>query len=273
METYLIVALASMGGMGLLFALGLALADKKLAVEEDPKVAQATDLLPGLNCGGCGFPGCRGYAEAVVEGTASMDKCSPGGPEVIEELAQLLGLEAGEFVKKVAVVHCQGGHEESPARARYHGPNTCGAATLVQGGFKQCTFGCLGLGDCVTACSFNAIVIGPRGIPVVDPDLCTACGACVTACPRSLIKLHPVDESRLLVLCNNHDPATVARKVCKVACIGCGQCVRRDPNEAVTIQNNLAVVNYAKVHGVHDETVDKCPTDAIKYINLKEKLT
>ncbi len=272
MGTYLVIALASMGGMGFLFALGLALADKKLAVEEDPKVAQAMDLLPGLNCGGCGFPGCRGYADAVVAGDAPLDKCSPGGAEVIKGLASLLGLEAAEFVRKVAVLHCQGGMEESPKRAEYFGPNTCAAATLVQGGFKSCTFGCLGLNDCVEVCAFDAIHIGSRGLPVVDPQKCTACGACVTACPRSLLKLHPVEKARVLVLCNNRDPAAVARKVCKVACIGCSQCVRRDPDEAVTLQQNLAVVNYAKMTGIHEEIVDKCPTKAIIIADLTEKI-
>lgn len=272
MSTYFVVALASMGGLGLLFALGLAIADKKLAVEEDPRVAKAADLLPGLNCGGCGYPGCRGYAEAVVAEQAPPDRCSPGGAEMIGELAELLGLEAGTFVKRVAVVHCRGGEEECLRRASYIGPQTCGAASLVQAGDKACTFGCLGLDDCVDACTFAAIRMGPNGLPVVDPDLCTACGACVNACPRGLIILHPAEEDRLLVLCSNRDPAALARKLCKVACIACGQCVKRDPDEALSLERNLAVVDYAKVTGLHEETIDKCPTNCIVYADLTKQL-
>lgn len=272
METYLIIALASMGGMGLLFAVGLAIADKKLAVEEDPRVSRAVDILPGLNCGGCGYPGCRGYAESVVAGTAPLDRCNPGGAETIAGLSDIMGVEAGAFVKRVAVLHCQGGEAQSPQRARYEGPKTCAAAALVQSGFKACTWGCLGLGDCVQVCRFDAIRIGASGLPVVDPARCTACMACVNACPRSLLRVHPVQEARMLVLCSNRDPGLVAKKACTVACIGCGICAKRDPDGAVTIQQNLAVVDYAKITAARAETVEKCPTGAIKIVDLSRPL-
>jgi len=267
-ETYLIVGLASMSGMALLFSIGLAIADKKLAVQEDERIGQAADLLPGLNCGGCGFPGCRGYAEAIVTASAPLDRCNPGGAAAISALSALMGSEASAFVKQVAVLHCQGSEDHSPRRAGYAGPATCGAAALVQGGFKACTFGCLGLGDCVRVCRFDAIRIGSTGLPVVDPAKCTACKACVNACPRSLLRLHPIEDARLLVLCSNKDTGPIAKKVCEVACISCGLCAKRDPDGAVTLQQNLAVVDYAKVTAPHPETVDKCPTGAIKIVNL-----
>lgn len=271
METYLIVALASMGGMGLLFAIGLAIADRKLAVEEDPRVVKAADILPGLNCGGCGYPGCRGYAEAVVAG-GPLDRCNPGGADVVKALSTLMGVEAAAFVKRVAVLHCQGGEDIAPRRADYAGPETCAAASLVQSGFKACTFGCLGLGDCVRACAFDAIRIGTRRLPIVNPAACTACGACVTACPRGLLRLHPVETARMVVLCASKDPGIVAKKACSAACIGCGICAKRDPDGAVMIQQNLAVVDYAKVTAPHPETVEKCPTGAIKIVDLTAPL-
>ncbi len=272
METYLIVSLASMGGLALLFSIGLALADRKLAVMEDERIAKAVDVLPGLNCGGCGYPGCRGYAEAVVTAGAPFDRCNPGGAAVIEALSRIMGSEAAAFVKRVAVLHCQGTEAHAPRRASYAGPATCGAASLVQGGFKSCTYGCLGLGDCVRACTFDAIHLGSGGLPVVDPARCTACGACVRACPRSLLRLHPVEEARVIVLCSSKDPGPIAKKACAVACIACGLCAKRDPDGAVTIQQNLAVVVYEKVTGPHPETVDKCPTGAIKIVNLTAPL-
>ena len=158
-------------------------------------------------------------------------------------------------------------------KSPYSGPDTCAAAALVQSGFKMCTFGCLGSGDCVDACAFDAIAISSNGIPVVDPNKCTACGACVVACPRALIRIHQVEKARVLVLCSNRDPAVVARKLCKVACIGCSQCVKRDPDKAVQMENNLAVVDYAKVTGPHEETVDKCPTQAIVIADLTRKIS
>ncbi|MBN1424005.1 RnfABCDGE type electron transport complex subunit B [Candidatus Fermentibacteria bacterium] len=272
METYLIIAAASMGGLGLLFALGLAIADKKLSVEEDPRVSRAADILPGLNCGGCGYPGCRGYAEAVVAGTAPLDRCNPGGAEAVAGLSAIMGVEAGGFVKRIAVLHCQGGEAESPHRARYSGPATCGAASLVQSGFKACIWGCLGLGDCVRACRFDAIHIGPNGLPVVNPAKCTGCMACVNACPRSLLRMHPVQEQRMIVLCSSRDPGGIARKACQVACIGCGICAKRDPDGAITMQQNLAVVDYAKATASRPETVEKCPTGAIKIVDLTTQL-
>jgi Na+-translocating ferredoxin:NAD+ oxidoreductase RNF subunit RnfB len=261
-----------MSGMALLFSIGLAIADKKLAVEEDERVGQAAEMLPGLNCGGCGFPGCRGYAEAIVTASAPLDRCNPGGAAVLAALSTLMGNEASAFVKRVAVLHCQGGETHSPRRAGYAGPATCGAAALVQGGFKSCTYGCLGLGDCVRVCAFDAIRVGGEGLPVVDPAKCTACKACVNACPRSLLKLHPIEPARVVVLCSNKDPGLAAKRACAVACIACGLCAKRDSDGAVTMQQNLAVVDYAKVTAPHIETVDKCPTGAIKIVDLTAPL-
>jgi Na+-translocating ferredoxin:NAD+ oxidoreductase RNF subunit RnfB/uncharacterized membrane protein len=221
--TMLVSALVVMGFLGLAFGIGLAYAARVFHVEVDPRVEQVEDILPGANCGACGQPGCSGYAQAVVAGTSEITMCSPGGPDVVARIAEILGQEAGEFVPKVAVIQCVGGLEAAPTRADYGGVRTCSGAEIVAGGDKKCVFGCLGYGDCVAACTFDAIAMSDDRLPVVFEDVCTACGACVDACPRGIVKIIPKSQP-IYVGCVNRDKGKDVKQVCTVGCTGCGVC-------------------------------------------------
>ena len=256
-------ALLTMGGLGAFFAAALAVADKKLRVYEDPRIGQVNDVLPGANCGACGFAGCAAYAEAVVEGKAEVNACPVGGADCAADVAAIMGVEAGGSVRQVARILCKGGHGIAAEKADYEGPTTCAAQTMVSGGGKACVWGCLGGGDCVTACTFDAIEMGEDGLPKVFDALCTGCGACVKACPRDIIELHPEDRN-MFVFCRSHDDAKTAKAVCKVACIGCSLCARKS-NGAITMDNNLAVIDHEKL----DTSIiplDKCRTGAITWL-------
>jgi Na+-translocating ferredoxin:NAD+ oxidoreductase RNF subunit RnfB len=254
-----------MGILGLLFSTGLVLAYKKLRVEEDPRIMAIAEILPQANCGACGFSGCRAFAEAVAKRTAPTNGCPVGGEEVAAQIASILGEEAKSIVKKVARIHCRGTKEAAKDRGAYLGISTCTAAHLI-GGNKQCSFGCLGFGDCVRACLFDAMWMDEDGLPRVDEDKCTACGQCVEACPRNIIELHPIDQN-ILVFCRSLDRGPFARKVCKNACIACGICVRACP-EAIVLENNLAkITDYKKIPEEKIPAIEKCPTKAIGRIH------
>ena len=255
------VPVLTMTALGLLFSVGLVLAYKKLKVEEDPKVEKISEILPQANCGACGFSGCRAFAEALVKGKAEANGCPVGGEEVAQGLAGILGVEAGEHIKKIARLHCRGTKAAAKERGVYLGISTCYASHLV-GGNKQCSYGCLGYGDCVRACPFDALYMGDEGLPVVREDRCTACGKCVDACPRNLFELHPIAQN-ILVFCRSEDRGPTARKVCKNACIACGICVRACP-EAIILENNLAIItDHKKIKPEAIPEIEKCPTDAI----------
>ncbi|HOG29065.1 MAG TPA: RnfABCDGE type electron transport complex subunit B [Vicinamibacterales bacterium] len=264
MEPTLIPALVTMGGLGALFAGGLAFADRKLRVEEDPRIGDVLSQLPGANCGGCGLAGCQDFAVKVVGGEKAVTGCPVGGPDVAAEIARILGVEAGESVRLVARVLCRGtAGEHAAVKAGYVGPSSCAAKALVAGGEKACLHGCLGGGDCVDACQFDAIVLNENGLPEVIDELCTGCGACVTACPRDIIELHPEDR-QLFVFCRNRDDPRTARKICAVACIGCGICAKKSDG-AITMVENLAVIDYTRL----DPSiipVDRCSTKAIGFL-------
>lgn len=255
-------AVLSLGLMGTVFGLALALAAKKFAIEQDPRQDTITGVLPGANCGGCGYPGCSGLAGAIVADKAPVDACPVGGPRVAAKVAAIMGVEAGAArERKVARVFCQGGHDKCGSRFAYDGLADCKAANLVGGGPKACTYGCLGLGSCVSACTFDALYMGPDGLPVVDEEECTACGMCVSACPRGIIELVPVSQ-RVTVLCKSLAKGVDVRKTCKVGCIGCGLCVKACPAQAITMENNLAVIDPAKCDAC-GKCVEKCPTKCI----------
>jgi len=263
----IIIAILTLGTIALVFGTILAIADVKLRVYEDPKVIAINDILPQANCGACGFPGCKGYAEAVVKGDTPITKCAPGGQDVIDEIAQILGVEAGEALKMVARVHCRGTEEASARRGLYMGIKTCKGASLIGGGDKHCTWGCLGYGDCEVACPFDAITMADNGLPVVSEELCTGCGVCVEICPRNILELHPIKED-VLVFCRSHDGPKLSRSLCKNACIACWQCVRKSPQGAMEMDNNLAkVIEPEKVVQAIREQAFKCPTLAIKLVH------
>jgi Na+-translocating ferredoxin:NAD+ oxidoreductase RNF subunit RnfB len=263
----LFIAGGLMAGLGISLTSVLALANKKLHVFEDPRIDQVEEMLPSANCGACGNPGCRAFAEAVVAGQINPGRCTVNTPEMIEAIANLLGVAVSVEHKRVARLACAGGSHVSWMRAHYEGLRTCRAAALVAGGGKMCSWGCLGLGDCAQICPFDAISMDRHGLPVVDERKCTACGDCVAACPKGLFSIHPVSH-RLWVACRNLAAGDEAERVCEVACTGCGRCALAAP-DAIQIKNNLAVVDYQRNGRVPKDAIDRCPTGALVWCDEK----
>ena len=260
MPVSFLYAILSMGGLGLILGLGLAVASKKFAVTIDPKIEQVLDVLPGANCGGCGYPGCSGFAEAVVGGKVLVTDCKPGGPEIAEKIAGILGVEVGDVAPEVASVHCRGGRAEAVEKCRYEGLESCAAAELIAHGSKGCQYGCLGLGDCVRAWPYEALVMGDNGLRVVLEEKCTACGLCVSACPRGIMQLIP-KKVRVYLGCVSRERAKAVKSVCTVGCIGCKLCStpKVTPSGAITMDGNLPVIDYT-VEDDLENAVNKCPT-------------
>lgn len=256
-------AIVSLGLLGLIFGAVLALAAKKLAVKTDPREASVLEALPGANCGACGYPGCAGFASAIVAGKAPVSACPVGGAQVAARIGEIMGLavDTSAMTRRVAYVKCLGDNEACPAKFTYDGEPNCRAALLVGGGPKLCSFGCLGLGSCVAACQFGAMQMSDRGLPVVDPVKCTACGKCVDACPRHLIELLDEDIAVCVACCSTAKGADV-RKTCKVGCIGCGLCAKNCPAGAITVTDSLARIDQAKCTrcGI---CAEKCPPKCI----------
>lgn len=267
----ILVAVISLGAIGLISAIVLFVASKKFAVYEDPRIGEVAEVLPQANCGGCGYPGCAGFAEACVKaGSLEGKLCPVGGQPVMARVAAILGLEAASAELKVAVVRCNGSCEHRPRTTRYDGVSSCAVANVTYGGETDCTFGCLGCGDCVDACQFDAIHMNPEtGLPEVDENACTACGACVKACPRCIIELRPKGKNnrRVYVSCVNKDKGAQTRKACSVGCIGCGKCVKVCPFEAITLENNLAYIDPAKCK-LCRKCEAECPQGAILAVNF-----
>lgn len=263
MQSVALLALIVLGGLGLLFSACLAYASRRFAVREDPRVAQILDVLAGANCGACGYPGCRAFAEAVAKGDAPISGCTPGGTESTSKIARIMGMEAevGEFVPQVAVVRCGGDRTKAREAFQYQGLEDCAAAQLVAGGSKACRYGCLGLGTCVRVCPFEALSMGEAGLPVVDDDRCTGCGLCVAACPRQIIQLIPRD-AQVYLACVSQDKGKAVKAICSVGCIGCGLCAKPKvaPSGAITMDGNLPAIDYAKAGIDLLVAAGKCPT-------------
>jgi RnfABCDGE-type electron transport complex B subunit len=266
----IILATVSLGGMGLLFGAGLAFASQKFAVEVDPRAVSVREALPGANCGACGFPGCDAFANAIVSGAAPINGCPVGGQETLGKLSVIMGVEAASGDKQVARVLCQGG-ENCLNRFEYDGIDSCKAENAIGGGgSKACVFGCLGGGDCVAVCNFDAIHINEYGVAKVEPDKCTACGLCVTACPKNLIEMVPYKQE-VFVDCINTEIGGHVKKNCSNACIACKICEKNCPEDAIHVVNNIARIDYDKCTNC-GICFEKCPTKAISFDREKEKL-
>ncbi len=258
-----LVAIFSMGFLGAVFAGGLVLASQKFAVDVDPTVDALERVLPGINCGACGFAGCRSFAEGLAEKKAPPNGCPIGGNDVTTKIGGILGMDTGSANnRKVAQVLCKGGHTEASIRAEYNGPMDCRVANLTQGGDKGCTSGCLGLGTCVESCFFEAMAMNDNGLPLIDEDMCTACGKCVAVCPRDIIVLAG-EEYGVHIRCRSEALGKEVRKVCTVGCIACRKCEKECPVDAITVVNNVAAIDYDKCI-VCRKCVSVCPVNTIE---------
>ena len=270
MTTTIIYTIISLCAIGIASAVILYFVAQKFKVEEDPRIDTVESILPGANCGGCGKPGCRGFAEATVKAT-SLDGlfCPVGGAETMTKVAAALGMEVTAQTPQIAVVRCNGTCDHRQRTSQYDGYKSCAIEHSLYRGESDCTFGCLGCGDCVTACPFDAIHMDENGLPVVSEEKCVACGACVKACPRNIIELwnKGVKDRRVFVCCVNKDKGNIARKACTAACIGCGKCVKECPFEAITLENNLAYIDFRKCR-LCRKCVSVCPTHAIHEVNF-----
>ncbi len=259
-------AVGFMIGLGAVLAGLLVFANKKLSVDEDPRIDEVEGMLPGNNCGACGVPGCRAFAEKAVVGDFELAKCTVSTPEGLEEIAGFLGVDVGARVKSVARLACAGGSNVARQRVNYRGLQTCLAATLVTGGGKGCVWGCLSHGDCADVCDFDAIIMGENGLPIVDEEKCTACGDCVEICPKDLFSIHPVNH-RLWVACKSAAKGDAAEDECAVACTACGLCVADAEPGLIEMEKNLPVINYEKNRLAAEECIQRCPTGAIIWMS------
>lgn len=269
-----IITIVTLAALGATSALILYFVAQKFKVFEDPRIDEVESVLPAANCGGCGFPGCRAFAEGMVKADDISDmNCPVGGAEVMAKAAAILGKEAKVAAPMVAVVRCNGNCEARPQTNKYDGAASCSIASALYGGETGCSYGCLGLGECVEACKFNAMYMDPAtGLPVVIEENCVACGACVKACPKKIIEMRKKGPKsrRIFVSCVNKDKGAVAKKACNVACIGCSKCQKECPQDAITIDSNLAYIDHEKCK-LCRKCVDVCPTNAIHEINFPPK--
>lgn len=275
MSSIVIWTIAVIALLGLVLALVLYIVADRFKVEEDPRIDEVEKVMPGANCGGCGFAGCRAFADAAVK-APNLDNnyCPVGGNDVMKKVAAILGYEVKEKAPMVAVVRCNGSCEARPRINEYDGYASCRVKAALYAGDTACAFGCLGCGDCVAACAFGAISMDPAtGLPVVDESKCTACGACAKACPKSIIEIRPKGPRgmRLYVSCLNRDKGPAAKKACASACIGCGICAKTCTHGAITVENNVAYIDPAKCK-LCRECEAVCPTGAIHGFNFPKPL-
>lgn len=257
----IVLAALIIGITGLFIGLILGVAGKKFAVEVDERVILVRDELPGNNCGGCGYAGCDGLAEAIVKGEAPVNGCPVGGPAVAEAIGNIMGTSAGAGGKKVAFVKCSGTCDKTTVKYNYYGIHDCKKIALLPGeGDKGCTYGCLGYGSCVKACAFDAIHV-INGVAVVDKEKCVSCGKCIEECPKHLIEFVPY-EAKHIVQCSSHDKGKDVKAVCEAGCIGCGICVKQCEFDAITLENNVAHIDQSKCTNC-GKCAAKCPVKVI----------
>ena len=268
------IAIILLGFTGAVSAFILFFLAKKFEVKEDPRIAQITEILPGANCGGCGYPGCGGFAAACVKADSLENlSCPAGGTVVMKNIGAIMGLEAGETIPTIAVVRCNGAFDVRRRTNVYDGAKSCVIASFLYSGDTGCRFGCLGLGDCVDACKFDAIRINPEtGLAEVIEDKCIACGACVKACPKNIIEMRRKGPKsrRIFVSCINEDKGGIARKACQSACIGCSKCLKECTFDAILIEQNLAYIDDAKCR-LCRKCVPVCPTGSILELNFPQR--
>lgn len=261
MNMYNIIwAVAVLGGIGLIFGIALSLASIFFHVKEDERVEKIIEILPGANCGACGFAGCESFAKAVVEGTANPGGCAPGGEKAAEKISGIIGREVN-FTKQIARIKCAGDCEKAPTRFEFDGLKDCRSAARLGGGNKACSYGCLGFGTCISVCSQNAISI-VNGVATIDENLCGGCGACVAVCPKKIIEIVPA-ESKYFVACASKNTGPEMKSLCSAGCIGCKICQKNCPEGAIEIENNLANITEFKCKNC-GICAEKCPKKIIK---------
>ena len=251
----------------LAFVLGTSLGffGEKFKVLRDPKIDEVRAALPGVNCGGCGYPGCDGYAEAVAAGKAPPNKCAPGGPAAAEAISKIVGV-AASTIPVISLLACRGSKDCAPDKGEYVGIKTCRASKLSAGGVKLCAWGCQGFGDCVNVCKFDALSMGADGLPHVNYDNCTGCGMCAEECPQKLFSMIPTARAGSVVLCSNRNVIKPnVKKSCSVGCIKCEICVKQCPEKCISMVNGIPVTDYAKCTSC-GVCVEKCPTKCYKII-------
>jgi len=260
MITHILTPVIAMALLGLIFGLGLAYALKIFRIEINPQVALIITKLPGGNCGACGKAGCSGFAEALAKGEAIPSSCVVSNEEARRLIAEILGIEYNPKIKTIATLICKGG-KDAKDKFSYRGIKNCKAATLLFGGQKVCNYGCVGFGDCAEICPFDAIQMGTDDLPHINEKKCTACGKCVKICPKKVLVLTHLDK-HYHIQCNSNDKGAIVIKMCKVGCIACGKCVKACPMQAITIENNLAKINYDKCTN-RGECFKVCPVHTI----------
>jgi len=271
MSPAILYTIISLSSIGIIAAIILYFVAQRFKVFEDPRIDRIEDELPAANCGGCGYPGCRNFAEALVKSDdISGMYCPVGGMTVMETVAGILGVEASQQDEQVAVIRCSGSFAVRERTSIYIGAGSCAVEASLYSGDTGCAYGCLGHGDCVEVCDFDAIHMNPQtGLPEVIDEKCTACGACVTACPKDIIELRKKNkrDRKIFVSCINEEKGGIAKKSCQVACIGCSKCQKVCPHEAITIENFLAYIDPVKCK-LCRKCPPVCPTDSILEINM-----
>lgn len=259
-----------LGALGLIFGMVLAYASKKFAVEVDERVEAILEILPGANCGGCGFPGCTGLANAIVEGYADLNSCPVGGSDCASKIGEIMGISSESEERQVAKILCKGNCQSAKNKYEYEGIQDCKSASMLNSGPKDCRFGCLGLGTCKEYCKFDAISI-IDGLAIIDEEKCVMCGKCIEVCPKSIIGRKPASK-KVVVECSSKDFGKTVKEKCSAGCIGCGLCQKSCLFGAIEFENKIAKINYKKCVECM-ECVRKCPTKVIKGdISKKQKV-